>query len=450
MMEQDMVRSKPKVGKTKLEVMNPESAGIDVGGSRHYVAVRGDVTAESVRDFGCYTRDLHAMADWLLGCGVKVVALESTGVYWIPVYEVLERRGLEVMLVNARHVKGVAGRKSDVLDCQWLQQLLSYGLLRAAFRPQDQMCELREFNRLRTRLLREQGRSVQHMQKALTLMNVQLSNAISDVAGATGQKIVRAIVAGERDPEELASYRDARIKASEEEIAASLQGNWRVEHLFALRVALATFDFCAQQLEQCEHEIERAMQALQRFGGEPAKGKKRSRAKNAPKFDVREQLFKMCGVDLTRINGIDVSTAMTIISEVGTDMNRFPSDKHFASWLGLCPGTYISGGRRLGAATKHSANRATQAFKQAAAALRTSQSALGAYFRRLCGRMDKAKAVTAAAHKLARLVYAMLTKGQEYTDRGQDYFEERYRQRAVRQLQRRASQLGMLVVPAVL
>jgi hypothetical protein len=342
----------------------------------------------------------------------------------------------------------VSGRKSDVLDCQWLQRLLSYGLLRGAFRPEDQMCELRELNRLRSRLLRDQSRSVQHMQKALTVMNVQLTNAISDVAGVTGQKIVRAIVAGERDPQELASYRDARIKASEQEIAASLQGNWRAEHLLALKVALATFDFCSQQIEQCEVEIERAMQVLQRFTQEPEKGKKRSKAKNAPKFDVRERLFKMCGVDLTRINGIDVSTAMTIISEVGTDMSRFPSDKHFASWLGLCPGTNISGGKRLGAASKHSANRATQALKQAAAALRTSQSALGAYFRTLCGRMDKAKAVTAAAHKLARLIYALLTKGQEYLDQGQLYYEERYRERAVRQLQRRANKLGMLVVPA--
>jgi transposase len=443
-----MGTSKPKVGRSRLEVMHPDSAGIDVGGSRHYVAVRSDAVEQPVRDFGCYTRDLHAMADWLQQCGVKIVALESTGVYWIPLYEVLERRGFEVLLVNARHVRGVSGRKSDVLDCQWLQQLLSYGLLKGAFRPHDQMCELRELNRLRSRLLREQGRSVQHMQKALTLMNVQLTNAISDVAGVTGQKIVRAIVEGSRDPEELASYRDARIKASEEEIAASLQGNWRTEHIFALKVALATFDFCAQQLLQCEEQIDRAMQALQRFAGEPAKGKKRSKAKNAPKFDVRERLFKMCGVDLTRINGIDVSTAMTIVSEVGTDMSRFPSDKHFASWLGLCPGTYISGGKSLGSATKHSTNRATQALKQAAAALRTSQSALGAYFRRLCGRMDKAKAVTAAAHKLARLVYAMLTKGEEYTDQGQQYYEERYRERAVRQLQRRANKLGMLVVPA--
>ncbi len=443
-----MATSKAKVAATKLDVVHPDAAGVDVGGSGHHVAIRSDATGQTVREFGYFTRDLHEMADWLLGSGVKIVALESTGVYWIPVYEVLERCGLEVLLVHASHVKNVSGRKSDVLDCQWLQRLLSFGLLRGAFRPQDQMCELRELNRLRTRLLREQGRSVQHMQKALTVMNVQLTNAISDVAGVTGQKIVRAIVDGERDPKELASYRDARIKASEEEIAASLQGNWRSEHLLALKVALATFDFCGQQITQCEVEIERAMQALQRFTQEPEKGKKRSKAKNAPKFDVRERLFKMCGVDLTRINGIDVSTAMTIISEVGTDMSRFPSDKHFASWLGLCPGTNISGGKRLGAASKRSANRATQALKQAAAALRTSQSALGAYFRTLCGRMDKAKAVTAAAHKLARLIYAMLTKGQEYTDRGQLYYEERYRERAVRQLPRRANKLGMLVVPA--
>jgi transposase len=447
MMEQDMATSKIKEA-MKLEVVHPDAAGVDVGGSSHHVAIRGDAPGRTVREFGSYTKDLHEMADWLLSSGVRIVALESTGVYWIPVYEVLERRGLEVLLVHARHVKGVSGRKSDVLDCQWLQRLLSYGLLRGAFRPQDQMCELRELNRLRSRLLRDQSRSVQHMQKALTMMNVQLTNAISDVAGVTGQKIVRAIVAGERDPQELASYRDARIKASEEEIAASLQGNWRAEHLLALKVSLATFDFCSQQIEQCEVEVERAMKVLQRFTQEPEKGKKRSKAKNAPKFDVRERLFKMCGVDLTRINGIDVSTAMTIVSEVGTDMSRFPSDKHFASWLGLCPGTNISGGKRLGAASKHSANRATQALKQAAAALRTSQSALGAYFRTLCGRMDKAKAVTAAAHKLARLIYAMLTKGQEYTDQGQLYYEERYRERAVRQLQRRANKLGMLVVPA--
>lgn len=448
MMEHDMAKSKPGAGRPRLEVMHPDAAGIDVGGSNHYVAVRADAAEETVRRYGCYTRELNEMADWLAECGVKIVAMESTGVYWIPVYELLERRGFEVLLVDARQVKGMHGRKSDVLDCQWLQQLLSYGLLRPAFRPHDQFCVLRELNRLRTRTVRDQARSVQHMQKAMTLMNIQLGHAISDVAGVTGQKIVRAIVAGERDPLELARHRDRRIKASEEEIAASLQGTWRTEHLFALKLALATFDFCAQQLAECEAQIEQMMQQLQAHEGSPAKGKKRGRAKNAPKFDVREHLFRMCGVDLTRVDGIDVSTALNVISEIGTDLSRFPDDKHFTSWLGLCPGTRISGGKRLGSDTKHSVTRATQAFKQAAAALRTSQSALGAYYRRLCARMDKAKAVTAAAHKLARLFYALMTRGQEYVDQGQQYYEERYRQRVIYNLQRKARLLGMSLVPS--
>lgn len=442
-----MGTSKGKPARGKLEVLHPDAAGIDVGGTAHYVAVPNEAAVESVRQFGVYTRDLHALADWLKACGVKIVAMESTGVYWIPLYELLESRGFEVMLVDARQVKNVSGRKSDVLDCQWLQQLLSYGLLKAAFRPQEQFCQLREFNRLRTRLLVDQGRSVQHMQKAMTLMNIQLGQAISDVAGVTGQKIVRAILAGERDPMVLAAYRDSRIKASEEEIAASLQGTWKAEHLLALKQAMGRYDFFAEQLQECDQQIEAVMQQLQAHTKELAKGKKRSKAKNAPKFNLRERLLKMCGVDVTRIDGIDETTALNVVSEVGTDLSRFPSDKHFASWLGLCPGTRISGGKVLGSKTKHSVNRAAQAFRQAAAALRSSKSALGAYYRRLCARMDKAKAVTAAAHKLARLFYALLTKGQEFVDQGQQYYEERYRQRVISQLQRRAQSLGMALVP---
>lgn len=430
-----------------LQVTHPDAAGVDVGGATHYAAVRADATDEPVRQFNCFTADLHAMADWFEPCGVKIVAMESTGVYWIPLYEVLERRGFEVLLVNARHVKNVSGRKSDVLDCQWLQQLMTFGLLRGAFRPAEQMCALRAFSRQRARLLRDQGRFVQHMQKAMTLMNIQLANVISDVAGATGQKIVRAIVAGERDPHTLAAYRDARIHASEDEIAAALLGNWRDEHLFALKQALAAFDFCGAQLAECDAEVERAMTLLHKHVGSPAAGKRRSRARNAPRFDVREHLFKVCGVDLTRIDGIDVTTAMTVISEIGTDMSRFATVKHFTSWLGLCPGTKISGGKALGAATKRSVNRATQALKLAAAALRASQSALGAYYRRMCARMDKGKAVTAAAHKLARLIYLMLTKGEEYTDQGQLYYEERYRERVVRSLHKKAIELGLQLVP---
>jgi transposase len=284
------------------------------------------------------------------------------------------------------------------------------------------------------------------MQKALTQMNIQLANVISDVVGERGQKILRAIVAGERDGQVLAAMKNVRIRASRQEIAKSLQGNWRAEHLFALKQALALFDFYGTQLAECDREIEAQLQSLKAHDGEPAKGKKRSRARNAPKFDLRSQLFKMCGVDLTRIDGIDVTTALAVVSEVGTDMSRFATVKHFTRWLGLCPGTKITGGKVISGKTKRCANRAAHALKLAAAALRSSHSALGAYFRRMCSHMDKPKAVTAAAHKLARLIYTMLTKGEEYTDQGQDYFEERYRQRVLRQLSLRAEKMGMKLV----
>ena len=377
-----MAQRNRNFSRSGLSLMNPDAAGIDIGSAAHFVSVPLDRDDEPVREFASFTADLNSIADWLEQCGIKIVAMESTGVYWIPLYELLQRRGFEVLLVNARHVKNVSGRKSDVLDCQWLQQLLSFGLLRGAFRPDDKVCELRSITRQRAMLLKSQGRHVQHMQKALTQMNIQLANVISDVAGVTGQKIIREIVAGERDAQVLAAYRDVRIKASEQEIAKSLQGNWRAEHLFALKQALAGFDFCISQLAECDTETERVLRELHVHAGVPTKGKKRGRARNAPKFDVREHLFKVCGVDLTRIDGIDVSTALVILSEIGADLSRFPTVKHFTSWLGLCPGTKISGGKILGSRSKRTANRATQALKLAAAALRSSQSALGAYYRR--------------------------------------------------------------------
>jgi len=438
---------KSGTSRTGLTLMHPNAAGIDIGSASHFVAVPTDRDAQPVREFKTFTGDLEALADWLQGCAVDTVAMESTGVYWIPLYELLDARGFTVLLVNARHVKNVSGRKSDVLDCQWLQQLMSYGLLRGAFRPAEAVCVLRSLARQREMLLRSQSRHVQHMQKALTQMNVQLGNVIADLVGATGQKIVRAIVAGERDPQVLAALRDVRTRASATQIANSLHGNWRAEHLFALKQALAAFDFVATQLTECDREIEAQLERLHVHAGSPGPGKRRRRGRNAPKFDLREHLFKLCGVDLTRIDGIEVTTALAVISEVGTDMTRFASVKHFTSWLGLCPGTRISGGKVLSGKTTRVANRAAQALRLAAAALRTSQSALGAYFRRLCARMDKPKAVTAAAHKLARLIYTMLTKGEEYTDQGQDYYEERYRQRVLHHLSKRAQKLGMTLVP---
>lgn len=441
----------PKPGKSRQQAMaitHPNAAGIDIGSASHYVAVPPDRDDNPVREFPSFTIDLNALADWLRDCGVDTVAMESTGVYWIPLFELLESRGFTVLLVNARHVKNVSGRKSDVLDCQWLQQLMTFGLLSGAFRPADSVCVLRSLWRQRAMLLRGQGRQVQHMQKALTQMNIQLANVISDVAGTTGQKILRAIVAGERDGKVLAAMKNGHIHASADDIAKSLQGNWRIEHLFALDQALSMFDFIGTQLAQCDTAIELQMKGMQVHAGAPETAKRRSRARNAPRFDLRAQLFKMCGVDLTRIDGIDVTTALTVISETGADMSRFPTVGHFTSWLGLCPGTKITGGKVMNSKTKRVVNRAAQALRLAAAALRSSQSALGAYFRRMCSRMDKPKAVTAAAHKLARLIYTMLTKGEEYTDQGQDYFEERYRERVMHHLAKKAEKMGMKLVAA--
>jgi transposase len=284
------------------------------------------------------------------------------------------------------------------------------------------------------------------MQKALTQMNIQLANVISDVVGETGQLILRAIVAGERDGQVLAKMKNVRIRASVDEIAKSLQGNWRAEHLFALKQALDMFDFIGTQISECDRQIEQQLQALQVTDGVPAKGKQRGRIRNAPKFDLRTQLFRMCGVDLTRIDGIDVTTALAVISETGADMSRFPTVGHFTSWLGLCPGTKITGGKIMSSKTKRVVNRASQALRMAASSLRSSQSALGAYYRRMCTRMDKPKAVAAAAHKLARLIYTMLTKGEEYTDQGQEYYEERYRESVLRNLAKRAEKMGMKLV----
>jgi transposase len=304
--------------------------------------------------------------------------------------------------------------------------------------------------RQREMLLNYQARHVQHMQKALTQMNIQLAQVISDVAGETGQKIIRAILAGERDGQALARLKNVRIRASEEDIAKALQGSWREEHLFALKQAVALYDAYAEQLSECDRQLEKMLAALSRYAGQPSPPKRRGgRAKNAPRFDMRTHLFQLCGVDLTRIDGIDVTTAFKVLAEVGADLSRFKSAKHFASWLGLCPGTKISGGKVLSGASKRTANRAAQALKMAAANLRTRQSALGAYYRRLCARMDRPRAITACAHKLARLIYTRLPKGEEYVDQGQAQYEERYHQRVIRNLTRKAEKLGFQLIPAL-
>ena len=427
---------------------HPNAAGIDIGGSQHFVAVPADRDSAPVRQFTSFTDDLGKMADWLASCGIDTVAMESTGVYWIPVFELLERRGFVVFLVNARHVKSVSGRKSDVLDCQWLQQLMSYGLLAAAYRPAGKICAVRAIMRQRTMLLRMQASHIQHMQKALTQMNIQLGNVISDIVGLTGQRIIRAILAGERDGNRLAKLRDCRVKASEAEVARALVGTWRDEHLFALGQAVALFDAYAGQIAACDAKLDSMLAALATREDEPGPDKRNGRRpKNAPKFDARARLYRLCGVDLTRIDGIDTSTALKVVSEIGPDLSRFKTVKHFTSWLKLCPGTKISGCKVLSARTGHSGSPAAQALRLAAAALRNSQSSLGAYYRRMAARMDTPATITAVAHKLARLVYTMLTQGAEYVDKGIEYEEARHRDRQLRNLAQKAKSLGFTLAP---
>ena len=313
--------------RSQLTVQHPDAAGIDVGGKKHFVAVPLDRSETPVREFGCHTQDLHEMAAWMMACGVAIVALESTGVYWIPVYEVLEAHGIAVVLVNARNVKNVSGRKSDVLDCQWLQQLMSYGLLSAAFRPPADVCVLRAISRQRDTLLQEQARCVQRMQKSLTLMNIQLANAITDITGQTGLAIIRAIVAGERNPHELAKLRNYRIRSSEAGIAKSLEGTWKEEHLFCLARALTLFDTHHRLIAEADAKLAALIAPLRQPRVKAAKGKAKRGGKNAPGFDVREALREWAGVDLTQIGGIDVSTALKVLVELGPNLSKFKSAK---------------------------------------------------------------------------------------------------------------------------
>jgi transposase len=433
------------VRKREEEVF-PNAAGIDVGASSHWVSVPGHVTSESVREFGAMTGDLNAMADWLLACGVDTVALESTGVYWIPVFEVLEQRGLKVWLVDTRQMKYVPGRKSDVMDCQWLQKLMSLGLLRAAFRPDAQVRVLRAVARQRELLVTEQGSWVQRMQKALVQMNIQLTEVLSDVMGITGQAIIRDIVAGKRDPKALARHRNGRVKASSEEITKALTGNWRDEHLFVLAQSLAMYDDIARHLVECQTKMQALLSELGQSQIDLGKAP-RAGSKSRAEYDARQILANWVGVDLTRINGLGLTAMMKILTEIGPDLSRFASVKHFCSWLGLCPGTKISGGKVLSANTKRSNNRVRQALKMAAMSLAHSDSALGAFYRRMCARMDKPSANTAVAHKLARMVYFMMTRGEDFVDQGQQRYEEQQHQRSVAALKRRAAALGFVVNP---
>ena len=430
----------------RLDVVHADCAGIDIGKKGHYVAVDPERFEEPVRSFGTVTDELERMAAHLKSCGVRVVAMEATGVYWIPPFEVLDRAGFEVHLVNPRATKQVSGRKSDVLDCQWIRQLMCYGLLRGAYRVPDEVCALRAYLRQRDGLVGERSRAVHHMQKALVQMNVQLDNVLSDVMGKTGQLIVRAIVAGERDGAVLAGFRDGRCKADEATIAASLRGNWRAEHLFALRQALERHDAPQGQIAACEERINGELDKLARADADDPPEDSRSR--KGRDRALRRRLKRMLGVDLPAIPTIGVETALTIAAEIGADLSQFPSVGHFCSWPGLAPGTRISGDRRLKGAPRRQSNRVGQALRMAATTARSDKSAIGAAHRRRLARMDTAKAVKATAHALARLIYAMLTRGEEYVLRDLAAWEAERRDRMVANLQRQARRFDLALVPA--
>ncbi len=439
--------------KAVQEVIHPNAAGIDIGAEQSYVAVPADRDETPVRSFGCFTEDLHALAHWLQACGIDTVAMESTGVYWVPLFQILEGYGFEVYLVNARHVKNVPGRKTDVLDCQWLQQLHSFGLLSASFRPEDDICVLRSYWRHRNNLIRYAAAHVQHMQKALEQMNVQLHKVISDITGVTGLRIIEAILDGERDRQKLAALKDHRIKSSADRIAKALEGDYRQEHLFALRQALETYRFYQQQIALCDQQIETYISGLDdrvdvtQTPLPPLKSGRKKPSRNQPAFDLRTHLYRISGVDFTRVEGLNVLTVQTILSEVGLDASKFSTQKHFTSWLGVCPDNRITGGKIKSSKTRPVKNRAADAFRIAAQAVANSSGPIGSFYRRMRARIGPAEANTATAHKLARIFYRLWTEPEAYDPSLLEHHEQQHTQRTINYLRKKARALGFGLVP---
>lgn len=436
---------------SQLPMLHPHAAGIDIGATEIQVAVPCDADAKPVRTFSSFTDDLLKLRDWLKACGVKTVAMESTSVYWIALFQILEAAGLEVFLVNARHCKNLPGRKTDISDCQWIQYLHSVGLLRASFRPPEAICAVRSLLRHRANLTRYAGSHVQHLQKALTQMNLQLHNVISDLTGVTGLAILQAILAGERDPLKLAALKDHRIKASGDTIARSLRGDWRPEHLFVLQQALDTWKHYQHLIAQCDQQIEKD---LSHFESKPAAHSlpppatsHRKAQRNEPRFDARAELHRLCGVDLTQVPGLQGNTTLVLFTELGPDfVIRFPTAKCFASWLGVCPDNRITGGRIISVKTRDVKSRTAMALRLAAQSLWRSKDYLGECFRRWKARLGTPKAITAMAHKLARILWHLLKYRQPYDPSVWAKAEEKLKQKTIKRLHQNAAALGFKLV----
>lgn len=433
----------------EMSVVNPNAAGIDAGSEEHLVSVPEDRDPEPVRSFGAFTADLHALADWLVRCGITSVAIEATGVYWVALFEILEERGLNPRLVDSRSI-GRRNKKTDVLDCQWLRQLHTYGLLDPAFRPSAEMLPLRAFRRQRKMLVEYAADHIRHIQKALDLMNVKLHLAVSDTVGVTGQKIIRSIVAGKTDPQELAKLREPNCKSTEQEFVKALSGNYRDEHVFALKQAIELFDIYQGKIEQCDQKTAAALAILDKKADSkkltPKKSKKRR--KNQPYFEARTLLYEIAGVDLTAIPGLESSSILTILSETGTDMSPWRTGGDYAAWLALTSNNRITGRKLiLKKPPVIRPNRAAEAFRLAAQTLEPAQCWVGAFFRRIKSRIGRAGAIKATAHKLAVIFYSMLKNQTEYRDPGVDYYEKRYRERLLNSLKKKAVSFGFELTP---
>jgi transposase len=447
-----MARKRKRDTKTNnavLPVMRPDAAGIDIGATEIFVAVPADRANENVRSFPTFTQDLYALADWLKHCGVKTVAMESTGVYWIPLFQILEGRGFEVCLVNARHVKNVPGRRTDVCDCQWLQFLHSVGLLRASYRPEQEVCAVRSLLRHRESLVQMAATHVNHMQKALDQMNLQVHHVISDITGQTGLAIVDAVLAGERDPLVLAKLRNDRIKASEEVIAKSLVGDYRPEHVFTLRQSLAAYRSYQKLIEDCDREIRDSLEQFKppRQADTSGDDHRKPKPKTPTEGILRSELKRVFGIDLTKIPGIRVGIGQTLFGEIGPDFTKFRSASAFASWMGLCPDNDISGGKVLWVGTRKVNCRAATALRMAAQSLHHSKSALGDFYRRMRAKLGAPKAITAAAHKLARIIFHLVTTRQEFDDSRFAADQLRYQKRQEIKLRARAKAMGFELIP---
>lgn len=442
---------KKSTAQASLPVMRKDAAGIDIGATEIYVAVGAERDPEPVRCFETFTQDLYALGAWLQKCGIRTVAMESTSVYWIPLFQILEAQGLEVCLVNARHVKNVPGRKTDVSDCQWLQYLHSVGLLRASFRPEQAVCAVRSLLRHRESLVQMAASHVHHMQKALDQMNLQLHHVISDITGTTGLAIVGAILAGERDPQVLAKLRNHRIKASEETIAKSLVGDYRPEHLFTLKQSLAAYRSYQSLIAECDREIQGSLEEINSKSEPPsglaAETDSETASGSPPAFELRTQLQRILGVDLTPVPGLSTVNIQMLVGEIGPDLSKFRSASAFASWLGLCPDNDVSGGKVLRTGTRKVKNRAAKALRMAAQSLHRSQTPIGEFHRRMRAKLGAPKAITATAHKLARIIYHLVTTGEAYDETTFAKQQARYQKRQQLRLTVQARELGFLLVP---